>query len=77
MGKKINTESVAMHGFVSPDSKYLFFSSARNPYFPYPDHKLTYDEIIKIFNSPQNGSYNIYWVDAKIIEELKPTGNHL
>lgn len=72
MGKEINTESAGSHGFVSPDGKYLFFTSGRNPYFPYPDQKLTYDEIVQIFNSPLNGSYNIYWVDAKIIEELKP-----
>jgi Tol biopolymer transport system component len=80
MGKKINTENDGMHGFhgfVSPDSKYLFFTSDRNPYFPHPDHNLTYDEIVKIFNSPLNGSYNIYWVDARIIEELKPKKNKL
>ena len=52
--------------------KYLFFTSARNPFFPYPEHNLTYDEIVKIFNSPLNGSYNVYWVDAKVIEKLKP-----
>jgi len=72
MGKMINTKNVGSHGYVSPDNKYLFFTSERNPYFPYPDHNLTYDEIVKIFNSPLNGSYNIYWVSAKIIEELKP-----
>jgi len=72
MGKKINTENAGMHGFVSPDNKYLFFTSSRNPYFPHPDHNLTYDEIVKIFNSPLNGSYNIYWVSTKIIEDLKP-----
>lgn len=71
MGKKINTENAGIHGFVSPDSKYLFFTSERSPYFPHPDHNLTYDEIVKIFNSPLNGSYNIYWVDAGIIEKLK------
>jgi len=71
MEKKINTENTGFHGFVSPDSKYLFFTSSRSPYFPYPDHNLTYDEIVKIFNSPLNGSYNIYWVDAKIIEQLR------
>lgn len=72
MGKKINTKNTGFHGFVSPDSKYLFFTSARNPHFPHPDHNLTYDEIVKIFNSPLNGSNNIYWVSTKIIEELKP-----
>ena len=72
LGKTINTEYSGSHGFVSPDGKYLFFNSDVNPYFPYPDHNLTYGEIVEIFNSPLNGSYNIYWVDAKIIEQLKP-----
>jgi Tol biopolymer transport system component len=72
MGREINTENTGFHGFVSPDNKYLFFTSSRNPYFPHPDHNLTYDEIVKIFNSPLNGSYNIYWVSTDIIEELKP-----
>jgi len=72
MGKTINTENAGSHGFVSPDSQYLFFTSERNPYFPCPDHPLTYDEIVNIFNSPLNGSYNIHWISAKIIEELRP-----
>jgi len=71
MGGKINTENTGFHGFVSPDSKYLFFTSSRNPYFPYPDHNLTYDEIVMIFNGPLNGSYNIYWVDAQILKTLQ------
>lgn len=70
--KKINTEYNGFHGHVSPDGRYLFFTGTRNPHFPHPDHPLSYDEIVKIFNSPFNGSTNIFWVDAKIIEKLKP-----
>ena len=72
MEKIIKTENTGFHGVVSPDNKYLFYSSSQSPYFPYPDHHLSYDEIVKMLNSPLNGSYNIYWVDAKIIGELKP-----
>lgn len=73
MKEKIDIEKYEpMHGFVSPDSKYLFFTSSKNPYFPLPDQNLRYDEIVEIFNSPLNGSYNIHWVDAKFIEDLKP-----
>ena len=74
MGNIINTDitgNTGIHGFVSPDSKYLFFASSRSPYFPHPDYKLTYNEISEILNSPVNGSSNIYWVSAKIIEKLK------
>jgi hypothetical protein len=35
---------------------------------------LTYERKLKILNSPGNGSSDIYWVNAKIITELKPDG---
>ena len=75
MGSIINPEYNGFHGHISPNSKYLFFTSKQSPYFPHPDHNLTYDEIVEIFNSPLNGSYNIYWVDAKIIEQLNPNND--
>ncbi len=33
---------------------------------------LTYEDKIRILNSPGNGVGDIYWVDAKIIEQFKP-----
>jgi hypothetical protein len=33
---------------------------------------LTYERKLKILNSPGSGSADIYWVDAKILEDLKP-----
>ncbi|UCE08420.1 MAG: ankyrin repeat domain-containing protein, partial [bacterium] len=41
------------------------FNGANNPYVS-PDGKYLF------FNSGRNGNYDIYWLDAKIIEELKP-----
>ncbi len=38
----------------------------------YSEIPLTYKGKLKILNSPGNGSADIYWVDAKIIEKLKP-----
>lgn len=53
MGQDINSSSFEARPCVTPDGKYLFFTSDR------PDHK----------------SLNrIYWVDARVIEELKPDG---
>ena len=48
MGDRINTESSESCPMLSPDGKYLFFTSART------------------------GNRDVYWVDAKIIEDLKP-----
>jgi Tol biopolymer transport system component len=72
MGNVINDLKPAMFAFVSYDGRYLFFTNTKVPYLPYTGKALTYDEIVKMFNSPQNGTGDIYWVDAKIIEDLKP-----
>jgi len=73
-GPEINTPGDnANSAFVSPDGKYLFFSSSRK------DTTLmkitsgtTLSNIIRTKSIPGNGASAIYWVDAKIIEELKP-----
>ncbi len=72
MGNVVNDLKPAMFAFVTYDGKYLFFTNAKVPYLPYDGKALTYNEIIQIYNSPQNGSGDIYWVDAKIIEGLRP-----
>lgn len=48
MGKPINSNKLEFCPMISPDGKYLFFSSRRR------------------------GNEDIYWVDAKVIENLKP-----
>jgi len=72
MGELFNAKTAGMHASVSHDGKFLFFTSTSSIHFPNTDKVFTYEEIIRILNSPQNGLGNIYWVDAKIIEELKP-----
>ncbi|MBN1271820.1 MAG: PD40 domain-containing protein [Candidatus Aminicenantes bacterium] len=57
MSKTINVGAVAFSANFSPDGKYLFVLRRRN------------DAIIM---SPEGFRDGIYWVDAKIIEELKP-----
>ena len=72
MGDIINEKTPSMMATVSHDGKYLFFTSQKVPYLPYSGNPLNYGEIMEMFNSPQNGTGDIYWVDAKIIEDLKP-----
>ena len=51
MGKNVNSSSYEFRPYVTPDGKYLFFTS----------------------NRPRKGNLGgIYWVDAKIIQDLKP-----
>jgi len=72
MGDKINSRFHEVAPYVSPDGKYLFFCSFRPNPPPYGKHRLTYMEIKKLLDGPGNGRGDIYWVSAKIIEELKP-----
>jgi hypothetical protein len=72
MGNKVNSSASELCPSISPDGKYFFFTSFRSIYKPYSEMPLTYEEKIKILNSPGNGLRDIYWVDAKIIEQFKP-----
>jgi len=72
MGDTINMGGPSMFAHVSPDGKYLFFTSQNVPYLPYAGEALNYEQLKAMLNGPQNGSGDIYWVDAKIIDELRP-----
>jgi len=69
----MNTSSHENCPIISPDGKYFFFNSyKKNQYRPFWEKPLSYDEVLEKLNDINNGFPNIYWVDAKIIEELKP-----
>ena len=72
MGEKINSNAIDLCPAVSPDGKYLFFSSNRNDHESYSKIPLTYENKLEILRSPGNGSSDIYWVSSEVIEELKP-----
>lgn len=73
MGKGINGLGPEFGTSLSPDGKYLFFTRQTPPrVVKSADSPLAYDDYIKRHNSPDNGSENIWWVDAKIIENLRP-----
>jgi Tol biopolymer transport system component len=71
IGDKINSEGGENCQILSPCGKYLFYTSRQ-----YKDlwsvSPLTYEAIRRAWAEPQNGYGDIYWVDAKIIKELKP-----
>jgi hypothetical protein len=58
MGPKINSEAKEGYPYVTVDGKYLFFYSTR----------------VSVLNERRipDGPGNVYWIDAKIIQELKP-----
>ncbi len=72
MGDKINSSFHDVAPYVSPDGQYLFFCSFRPNPQPTVGKRLTLGEIQAILDGPGNGRGDIYWISAKIIEELRP-----
>ncbi len=69
MGERVNSEELEHSAWVSHDGKYLFFTSNRKNNFTKP---MTYNQYSASLYKSRNGMNDIYWIDAKIIEELKP-----
>jgi hypothetical protein len=65
MGNRLNSPQKEVYPIVTRDGKYLFFGSNR----PASSHEL--NEIDPSFR-PGNGSIDIYWVDAKILDQFRP-----
>ena len=76
MGDNVNS-STSGEGcpWVTPDGKYLFFSSLRSNHPDYRGEELKYETKMKIMSTPGNGSEDIFWVDANIIEQLRSQVN--
>ncbi len=64
MGERINGPLNERFPNVTPDGKYLFFNSTRK--IPGADP-----------NGPGNGQGDMYWIDAKIIDELRQADSKL
>lgn len=76
MGEEINTRGAQEYSaYVSRDGKYLFFMSTRLP-AKNNKHKDVYslEDLASIHNNPENGHSDIYWIDAGIIDLLRPEG---
>lgn len=76
LGDAINTKGSQEYSpFVSRDGKYFFFMSQRQPEVGgTPGQPWSVDELTAIFNQPENGNSDIYWIDAGFIDRLRPEG---
>ncbi len=73
MGATINSRAHEFCPNVTSDGKYFFFmSKRRRPDRKHTDAPLTYEQKMNLVYSWGNGEGDIYWVDAGIIEDLKP-----
>lgn len=76
MGPAVNDPANTQHSaYVSPDGRFLFFSSNAPAEPAAPSLKgLTHARLVELNSSPRNGNSDIYWVDARVIQELRRTG---
>jgi Tol biopolymer transport system component len=72
LGESINSPGPEFCPMLSPDGKYLFFTSNRFAQGGVPEAPLGRADFFKAHNLPGNGLGDIYWVDARVIEELRP-----
>ncbi len=72
MGDEINTPGGEWSPYVSPDGRYFFFMSPRPPSADSHPARLTYEYLKEIHNRAPNGDAAIYWIDASVIEDLRP-----
>ncbi|OGU61373.1 MAG: hypothetical protein A2V66_15950 [Ignavibacteria bacterium RBG_13_36_8] len=69
MGAAINSVELEHSAWVSNDGKYLFFTSNRKNNLTSP---MNYKQYSDLLYKPLNSMNDIYWVDAKIIDGLRP-----
>ena len=72
LGAEINTPGGEWSPYVSPDGRYFFFMSTRPTAPEGLPASLTRDVLKEIHNRSPNGDAAIYWIDASVIEDLRP-----
>lgn len=74
LGKEVNSVYCAGAPSISSNSKYLFFQGiAATNITTSLDRKYSLEELInKEIRNHSNGCADIYWINSKIIEELRP-----
>ena len=71
LGPTINKNDNERYPYVSPDGKYLFYLTDKVNERLLTNQNLSYLDYVNLYQKPGNGWSDIYWVDAKIIEDLK------
>jgi WD40 repeat protein len=69
LGEKINSARGAEWSpYISPDGKYFFFMSSKTASI---NKEPSYRKFKDLFNKPQNGNSDIYWVKSDFLFELE------
>ena len=70
MGPAVNLDNArGWSPYVSPDGKVFFFMATRTKEIE--RDAWNYDNLLKLYQSSNNGNADIYWMDAGFIRELK------
>jgi hypothetical protein len=72
MGEAVNSRWAEFSPYVSPDGRYFFFMSTRRAGAAALPDSLSSAYLAGVYDAPQNGNGDIYWIDAGFIEELRP-----
>ena len=72
LGSRVNTNGWDLCPAVTPDGKYLFFTSSGSGSATVSEKPMNYSQYLEALNKPGNGSTDIWWVDAKVIYDLMP-----
>ncbi len=64
----INTEAEEEYPFLTPDGRYLFFSSERSPFTVPVAHRLNYRELESALHSTLNGHGNVFFIGVEALE---------
>jgi hypothetical protein len=73
LGATINTPGgVGYSPYVTSDGRFFFFMSARKRRDPTGGVPFTRERLQRLWNEPENGHGDIYWVDASFLTRLRP-----
>ncbi|RJR27921.1 MAG: hypothetical protein C4574_05585 [Candidatus Latescibacterota bacterium] len=77
LGEKINPPlAQAMSPSITPDGRYFFFASTMaNGIDAGAPGMLTLGGIRRFYDAPKNGLFDIYWVDASVIHDLRKSSS--
>jgi len=70
LGEGINSNKLEYCPSITLDGKYLFFSSNRVNEHNY-NEPISYDQLVQEYNNPYNGTGDIFWVSAEVINKAK------
>jgi Tol biopolymer transport system component len=71
LGTPINTPSLDFCPSISPDGRYLFFSSRTTSRSPHWESRRSFAELESFLNAPLNGSGDVFWVELSVLDRYR------